>query len=87
MTYGLKYAWKIVQVVPEYPAVRVLFADGTAHTFDLSPLFERGPMFQPLRDRKFFDQVGIVDGALTWPNEADISPDVMYEEATGRSGW
>jgi hypothetical protein len=44
-------------------------------------------MFRPLADRTFFDQVGIVNGALTWPNETDIAPDAMYGEATGRSGW
>lgn len=87
MAYGLKHAWKVVQAVPDFPCVRVLFADGTAHTFDLGKLFESGPMFHPLRDRDFFHRVGIVDGALTWPNEADIAPDLMYEEATGRSGW
>jgi hypothetical protein len=85
--YGLKHAWKIVQVVPEFPSVRVLFADGTTHRFDLSSLFERGPLFHPLRDRAFFDRVGVVNGALTWPNEADISPDTLYAQATGRSGW
>lgn len=47
----------------------------------------KGPMFRPLADRTFFDQVGIVNGALTWPNETDIAPDAMYGEATGRSGW
>jgi len=77
----------IVQVIPEYPRVHVTFADGTRHTFDLSHLFEKGPMFVPIADREFFSQVGIVNGALTWPNEADIAPDMLYEEATGRSGW
>jgi Protein of unknown function (DUF2442) len=47
----------------------------------------KGPMFRPLADRTFFDQVGIVNGALMWPNETDIAPDAMYGEATGRSGW
>jgi hypothetical protein len=85
--YGVKYAWTIVQVVPEFPCVRVTFADGTRHTFDLSHLFDRGPAFAPLADRAFFDQVGIIAGALTWPNGTDLAPDAMYREATGRSGW
>lgn len=85
--YGSKYAWVIVQAVPEYPRVHVTFADGTRHTFDLSDLAGRGPAFAPLADPDYFQRVGVVDGALTWPNEADIAPQMLYEQATGRSGW
>jgi hypothetical protein len=85
--YGTKYAWTIVQVVPDYPHVLVTFADGTYHSFDLSYLFDKGPAFRPIADRDFFARVGIIGGALTWPNETDIAPDAMYMEATGHSGW
>jgi hypothetical protein len=85
--YGTKYAWTVVQVVPDFPRVHVTFADGTQHLFDLTSLFDRGRAFAPLADRVFFDQVGIVSGALTWPNGTDIAPAAMYREATGRSGW
>lgn len=81
------YAWAVVDVTPNYPTVDVVFADGTRHVFDLEHLFDRGPAFEPLRSPEFFNQVGIVDSALTWPNGTDIAPDWMYEQATGRSGW
>ena len=84
--YGAKYAWTIVQVLPEYPKVHVTFADGTCHAFDFRDLMD-SPAFKKLKDPQYFDLVGIVGGALTWPDEADISPEMLYEQATGRSGW
>ena len=38
---------------------------------------------EPLRDEKFFRQVFIDDGAVTWPGEIDLAPDAMYAEISG----
>ena len=62
--------------------VRVTFTDGTSHDVDLAP-YLRGPIFEPIRrDAELFRAVGVEFGALTWPNGADIDPDVLYKELT-----
>jgi len=39
------------------------------------------PIFEPLKDKKFFDSVFIDPGfhALTWTNGADLAPEYVYE--------
>ena len=36
-----------------------------------------GPVFFKLRNLNFFLKASVNDGALTWPNGVDISPDSM----------
>jgi hypothetical protein len=66
-----------VSAGPGY-TLRLLFADGTSGTVDLSArLF--GPVFEPLRDPTFFSQVRVDEyGAVCWPNGADLAPDGLY---------
>jgi hypothetical protein len=33
-----------------------------------------------LRDVQYFNQVGILFGAVTWPHEQDIAPEILLEE-------
>lgn len=62
--------------------VRVTFSDGTSRDVDLAP-YLRGPIFEPIRrDAELFRAVGVEFGALTWPNGADIDPDVLYNGGT-----
>jgi hypothetical protein len=62
----------------------VEFDDGVAGTIELEPrLF--GPVFAPLRNEELFAQVSIDEfGAPCWPNGADIAPDGIYADLTGR---
>jgi hypothetical protein len=48
-------------------------------TFDLKPYLDRG-VFRELRDIHYFNQVGILFGAVTWPNEQDIAPETLLAE-------
>jgi hypothetical protein len=41
--------------------------------FDLKPYLDHG-IFCELRDVHYFNQVGILFGAVTWPNKQDITP-------------
>jgi hypothetical protein len=62
--------------------VRVTFTDGTSCELDLTP-YLRGPIFEPIRrDAELFRAVRVEYGALTWPNGADIDPDVLYHGGT-----
>jgi len=40
-----------------------------------------GVMFEPLKDEVFFSKV-FVDayGVVSWPNEADLAPDVLHDK-------
>jgi hypothetical protein len=60
--------------------IEITFHDGAHGIVD----FERwldGPVFEPLRDRDYFQRFFIDGGTVTWPNGADIAPETLYEEA------
>jgi Protein of unknown function (DUF2442) len=63
-------------------AVRLEFSDGTGRDVELEK-YLRGPIFDPLRaDPARFREVQIEPGAgtISWPNGADIDPDVLYHD-------
>lgn len=39
----------------------------------------RGEVFKPLKDIEYFKQFKVSLDTVTWPNEADVSPDYLYE--------
>lgn len=47
--------------------------------FDLKPYLDHG-VFRELRDVHYFNRVGILFGAVTWPNEQDIAPETLLSE-------
>jgi hypothetical protein len=60
--------------------VRLEFTDGTAREVDLEK-YLRGPIFELIRtDPARFREVTVEPGAgtISWPNGADIDPDVLY---------
>jgi len=62
--------------------VRVTFTDGTSRDIDLAP-YLHGPIYEPIRrEAGLFRAVHVEFGALTWPNGADIDPDVLYHGGT-----
>lgn len=64
--------------------VHVAFTNGTDRVIDLTP-YLNGPVFERVkRDRELFEavQVDHALGTVTWPNGADIDPDVLYEGRT-----
>jgi hypothetical protein len=60
--------------------ILLAFEDGTTQLIDFEPIL-LGPIFEPLRDHKVFNQVEQDDtfGTLVWPNGADISPEVLRD--------
>jgi hypothetical protein len=58
--------------------VQVVFTDGTTRELDRAP-YLHGPIIEPIRRQaELFRAVRVEFGALTWPNGADIDPDVLY---------
>lgn len=69
---------KFVQPLEEY-RIYVELENSQKGIFDLKPYLHRG-VFQELRDVHYFNQVGILFGAVTWPNEQDIAPETLLAE-------
>lgn len=69
---------KIVKPLPGY-RIYVEVEDGRKGIFDLNPYLGFG-VFRELRDVAYFNQVGILFGAVTWPNEQDIAPETLISE-------
>jgi Protein of unknown function (DUF2442) len=58
--------------------IRLTFHDNLQGTLDSQPWLE-GPVFEPLKDRTYFQQFFIDGGTVAWPNGADIAPETLYE--------
>jgi DUF971 family protein len=59
--------------------LRVTFEDGFTAEIDLSPLVGRGPIYEPLRDVNFFQQVKVSPGwgVLEWADDLELSPGAL----------
>ncbi|NTV66955.1 MAG: DUF2442 domain-containing protein [Chlorobaculum sp.] len=69
---------KIVKPLPDY-RLYVEVEDGRRGVFDMKPYLDLG-VFRELKDEHYFNQVGILFGAVTWPHEQDIAPETLIEE-------
>jgi hypothetical protein len=56
----------------------VTFDDDTRREVDFEPYLQ-GPVFEPMRnDPAAFRSMTVAGGVISWPNGADIDPDVLY---------
>jgi len=62
------------------------FEDGVEGEVDLSKLIEFKGIFEPLRDVREVANVRVdpEQGTVSWPNGADLDPDVLYAVLTGK---
>jgi len=58
--------------------IHVTFDDRSEATIDFRRWL-KGPVFQPLKDRKFFQRFFLDGWTVAWPNGADIAPEALYE--------
>ena len=68
---------KSVKPLPDY-RIYVEIANGRKGVFDLKPYLDRG-VFRELRNVHYFNRVGIVFGAVTWPHAQDIAPETLLD--------
>jgi len=57
--------------------VHVVFCDGFEGDVDLSPLVDRGPLYEPLRSEESFRAVTVDHGVPVWPGAFDLSPGTL----------
>lgn len=59
----------------------VEFSDGMAGEWDYARVKQRpGPMAAPLQDDTYVARAFLDDGAPTWPNGWDVSPEALYAD-------
>jgi len=68
----------VVKAKPEYK-IYVETEDGRKGIFDMTPYLDHG-VFKELKNINYFNQVGILFGAVTWPHEQDIAPETLINE-------
>jgi hypothetical protein len=77
----------IVEVKPlSGHRLHLRFADGSEGVVDLAPHLKFSGVFEPLKDPVYFAKVRVDPdlGTVTWPNGADLDPDVLYSRLTGK---
>jgi hypothetical protein len=58
--------------------IHFTFSDNLQGAIDLQGWLE-GPIFEPLKDRSYFQRFFIDGGTVVWPNGADTAPETLYE--------
>jgi hypothetical protein len=69
--------------------LRVTFTDGAVKEIDLSELLALGGIFAPIYERReLFEHVRIdpENGAVEWPGDVDLDPEVLYGRYEPASG-
>lgn len=82
--------------IPEVTSVTVTghyrlhvgFNDGREGDVDVSDLREAGGVFEPLRDPAYFERAFVDSkaGTISWPNGADLAPEVLHAQVAGGHG-
>jgi hypothetical protein len=82
--------WRLITVKPlaDYK-LEVEFIDGTHGFVEMRCriMSDTAGVFTKLKDKKFFNQVYLEYGAITWPGEIDLAPDTMYDEIKRHGKW
>ncbi len=59
--------------------IHLIFNDNTEKTIDFGDWLD-GPVFEPLKDRHYFQRFFVDGGTVVWPNGADVAPETLYEQ-------
>jgi len=70
---------KNVQPTPNYQLI-LTFENGEKRQFDMNPYLGLG-IFQELRDVSKFNTVKVSFDSVEWENEADLDPEILYNDS------
>jgi hypothetical protein len=71
----------VKEVKPQDNYILILtFENGERRQFDMKPYLDLG-IFQELKDLRLFKTVKTSFDSIEWDNEADIDPEVLYQES------
>lgn len=72
------------KAIGEY-RLHLRFEDGAEGVVDLEPYLSFQDVFETLKNLAYFALVRVDpnSGTVTWPNGADLDPDVLYARVTG----
>lgn len=76
-TSRINWHVKNVQVIGQLQ-LSVTFDDNTQGIVTISPSWLTG-VFDSLKNKAMFNTVSVKHGAVTWDNELDLDPKVMYD--------
>ena len=67
--------------------IELTFENGRSGVVDFKRYIEKGGVFGPLADLEYFKNFKVNKelGVLTWNDEVDVAPEVLYSEATGEA--
>ena len=70
---------KKAEYVKDYK-IKLLFSDGMTKLVDFKPFLKDAKnLFIPLLNIEYFKSFAVDDTTISWPNEVDFCPDVLYE--------
>lgn len=75
---------KSIEMLPDF-LIRASFEGNVIKTYDFKPLFKKYPVFEPLKQRSFFDQAVVDCGGygIKWNDDIDIdAAEIWYNGAT-----
>ena len=58
--------------------IETTFNDGTKKVIDFTNWLD-GPVFEPLKNKKYFRKFFLDGSTISWPNGADIAPEALYD--------
>lgn len=75
----MKYLPSVIKAryVRDY-IIETTFDDGTTKAIDFANWLD-GPVFEPLKDKKYFRKFFLDGSTVAWPNGADIAPEALYD--------
>lgn len=72
-------AVKTVKPINNYNLI-LTFDNGEKRQFDMKPYLNKG-IFQELKDISKFNSVRVSFDTIEWDNEADLDPEILYENS------
>ena len=64
--------------------IHLVFSDNVEATVDFGRWLQ-GPIFEALKEPRYFARFFIDGGSVAWPNGADIAPETLYDAAVAEA--